>query len=48
MNGFCEKGTDITVRLVGGELVIRYTDEAVTMTGPATVAFTGELPDLTF
>ena len=48
LNGFCEKDTDITVRLVGGELVIRYTDEAVTMTGPATVAFTGELPDSTF
>lgn len=48
LNGFCEKNTDVTVRLVGGELVIRYTDEAVTMTGPATVAFTGELPDLTF
>ena len=48
LNGFCKKDTDITVRLVGGELVIRYTDEAVTMTGPATVAFTGELPDLTF
>ncbi len=45
LNGFCEKNTDVTVRLVGGELVIRYTDEAVTMTGPATVAFTGELPD---
>ena len=48
LNGFCEKDTDITVRLVGGELVIRYTDEAVTMTGPATVAFTGELQELTF
>ena len=45
LNGFCEKNTDVTVRLVGGELVIRYTDQAVTMTGPATVAFTGELPD---
>ena len=45
LNGFCKKNTDVTVRLVGGELVIRYTDEAVTMTGPATVAFTGELPD---
>ena len=45
LNGFCEKNTDVTVCLVGGELVIRYTDEAVTMTGPATVAFTGELPD---
>lgn len=45
LNGFCQKNTDVTVRLVGGELVIRYTDEAVTMTGPATVAFTGELPD---
>lgn len=45
LNGFCQKNTDVTVRLVGGELVIRYTDEAVTMTGPATVAFTGELPN---
>lgn len=45
LNGFCQKNTDVTVRLVGGELVIRYTDQAVTMTGPATVAFTGELPD---
>ena len=45
LNGFCQKNTAVTVRLVGGELVIRYTDEAVTMTGPATVAFTGELPD---
>lgn len=45
LNGFCQKNTAVTVRLVGGELVIRYTDQAVTMTGPATVAFTGELPD---
>ena len=43
LNGYCRKGEDITVKLVGGELVINYTDEAVTMTGSATIAFTGEL-----
>ena len=45
LNAFCRKGEEVTVRLVGGELRIVYTDETVTMTGPATVAFTGELPE---
>lgn len=45
LNGYCKMDTDVTVKLTGGELVIRYTDKAVTMTGPAAVAFTGELPD---
>ena len=45
LNGYCRKGEDITVKLVGGELVINYTDDAVTMTGSATVAFQGELID---
>ena len=42
LNGYCEKGEDVTVHLRGGDLVIRYTDEAVFMTGGATLAFTGE------
>ena len=42
LNGFCKKGKDISVRLRGGELTIRYTDEAVFMTGKATEVFHGE------
>ncbi len=43
LNGYCGKGEDITVHLRGGDLVIRYTDETVFMTGGATLAFTGEV-----
>lgn len=42
LNGFCKKGKDISVRLRGGELTIRYTDEAVFMTGKAMEVFHGE------
>ncbi len=41
LNGYCQKGDDITVRLRGGELVIRYTDDTVIMTGPASTVFEG-------
>ena len=40
-NGFCPKDEDLLVRLRGGELTIRYTDETVYMAGPAELAFTG-------
>lgn len=40
-NGFCKKGEDITVRLIGGDLVINYTDEAVMMSGPASFVYDG-------
>ena len=43
LNGFCKKGEDITVHLRGGDLVIRYTDETVVMTGPAARVFEGEV-----
>lgn len=43
LNGYCRKGEDITVHLRGGDLVIRYTDETVIMTGPATTVFEGEV-----
>ncbi len=43
LNGYCEKGEEITVSLLGGDLKIVYTDEAVFMTGPATLVFTGEI-----
>lgn len=41
LNGYCKKGEDITVHLRGGDLVIRYTDETVIMTGPAATVFEG-------
>ncbi|MCI8510330.1 MAG: diaminopimelate epimerase, partial [Lachnospiraceae bacterium] len=34
-NGLCAKGEDIIVQLNGGNLVIKYTDKTVTMTGTA-------------
>ena len=40
-NGYCDKDTDITVKLRGGELVIRYTDEAVYLTGSAETVYEG-------
>jgi carbamoyl-phosphate synthase large subunit len=40
-NGFCKKGEDITVRLRGGDLLVRYTDETVWMTGDAKKNFEG-------
>lgn len=43
LSGYCRKGEDIRVLLVGGELRIRYTDETVYMTGDAEVAFEGEI-----
>ena len=40
-NSLCPKNTDIHVKLRGGELIIRYTDETVFMTGEAVEAFRG-------
>ncbi len=42
-NGYCDKDTDVTVHLRGGNLVIRYTDDAVFMSGAATLSFIGEV-----
>ncbi|TQR15395.1 diaminopimelate epimerase [Psychrobacillus soli] len=42
LNGYCDKDTDITVKLLGGELIIRYTDNSVFMTGPAEKVFEGK------
>ena len=43
LNGYCAKGEDVTVHLRGGDLVIRYTDETVIMTGPAVTVFEGTI-----
>jgi len=41
LNGYCDKNTDIRVLLLGGELVINYTDETVFMTGDCSKIFEG-------
>lgn len=41
LNGYCKKGEDITVHLIGGDLIVRYTDDNVFMTGPASFSFDG-------
>ncbi len=43
VNGFCDKGTDIRVKLLGGELTINWSSENnhVYMTGPAEFVFDG-------
>lgn len=43
LNGYSKKGEDVLVHLLGGDLIINYTDEAVYMTGPAALVFTGEV-----
>ena len=39
--GFCDKGSDVTVNLLGGELTVNYTDERVTLSGEAVKVFEG-------
>ena len=40
-NGFCDKDTDITVKLRGGDLMIRVADGTVYLTGGARTVFEG-------
>ncbi len=42
LNGYCPLGEDIVVRLRGGELTVRYTEETVWMTGEAVEVFEGQ------
>jgi len=42
-NGICKKDENIAVKLLGGELTIRYTDDTVYMTGDARLVFEGEV-----
>jgi len=39
--GYCDKDEDISVRLKGGDLIIKYTDETVYMTGDCVKVFEG-------
>ena len=43
LNGYCEKDREVLVHLRGGDLIIKYTDGAVFMTGGAELAFVGEV-----
>lgn len=42
-NGYCKKGEEVLVRLLGGELAISCEEDGVFMKGPATKVFTGEV-----
>ncbi len=39
--GLCQKGEEITVRQPGGDLIVKYTDETVLLTGAARLVFEG-------
>ncbi|MGF7142284.1 carbamoyl-phosphate synthase large subunit [Anaerotaenia torta] len=41
LNGYCDKDSDIRVVLPGGELTVRYTEDAVFMTGDCKKVFDG-------
>lgn len=43
LNGYCNKDEDICVKLLGGDLVVKYTDDAVFMTGGAVKVYDGEV-----
>jgi len=40
-NGYCTKGVDIRVILLGGDLIVRYTDDTVLMTGETIKVYDG-------
>ena len=41
--GLCKKGTDITVKLRGGDLTVNYTDDRILLTGDTNLVYKGEL-----
>ena len=43
INGHCRKGEDIRVILKGGDLIVNYTDDAVSMTGNCDRVFEGTM-----
>ena len=44
-NGICKMGEDITVKLRGGDLIVNYTDDGVTLTGNAELIYQGYFKD---
>jgi carbamoyl-phosphate synthase large subunit len=43
LNGFCQKNRDVNVLLRGGMVTVKYTDEAVYLTGDAKLVFEGDV-----
>ncbi len=41
--GFCRKGDDITVKTRGGDLIVNYSDEGITLTGNAELIYEGRV-----
>ena len=42
-NGLCRRGEEITVKTHGGDLLVRYTDEGVTLSGRASLVYEGTI-----
>jgi carbamoyl-phosphate synthase large subunit len=40
-NGYCDKGTDVVVKLRGGDLTVNYSDEGITLTGDTKLVYNG-------
>ncbi len=43
INGYCPMGQDITVKVRGGELSVKYTGDTVYLTGSASTCYEGEI-----
>jgi diaminopimelate epimerase len=41
VNGYCDSGVDIKVILPGGNLIVNYTPQRITLTGSTTMVFEG-------
>ncbi len=41
VNGYCAKGTDVSVSLPGGTLIVNYSDEGILLTGSVTQVYRG-------
>ncbi len=41
VNGHCDEGADVTVKVLGGDLTVNYTPERVLLTGPVVKVFEG-------
>lgn len=41
--GYCEAGKDITVKLLGGDLIVNYTEEKILLKGNANLVYYGEI-----
>ena len=42
-NGYCDKGTDVVVKLRGGDLTVNYSDEGITLTGDTKLVYNGTM-----